>query len=112
VGGWLTGERASVGGREQHRGNFGEGASSEVMVGCAHRRHGVGQPHEEAKGLLGRDQHRGRPWGGSNRNSVLVTLAYGSLVIRERERGQEAAPRGRPRGDFPPEARPQTPASA
>jgi SRSO17 transposase len=112
VEGWLIGERTSAGERKYHFSNFGQSASLEEMVEYAHRRYGVEQFHEEAKGLLGWDQYQGRLWSGFHRNSVLVMLAYSFLVIQEWKNRQEVTLRGRPRGDFSPSARPQTSASA
>jgi len=112
VPGWLIGEVTSAGERKYHFSNFGEDASLEVMVEYAHRRYGVEQFHEEAKGLLGWDQYQGRLWSGFHRNSVLVMLAFSFLVMQEWKRRQEVTLRGRPRGDFSPSARPQTVASA
>jgi SRSO17 transposase len=108
VAGWLIGERTSAGERKYHWSNFDEGASLEGMAEYAHRRYSVEKFHEEAKGLLGWDQYQGRLWSGFHRNSVLVMLAYSFLVIQEFKQRQEVTLRGRPRGDYSPEARPQT----
>jgi SRSO17 transposase len=112
VPGWLIGERTSREEKKYHWSNFGEDASLEVMAEYAHRRYGVEQFHEEAKGLLGWDQYQGRLWAGFHRNSVLVMLAFSFLVIQEWKRRQEVTLRGRPRGDFSPSARPPSPALA
>jgi SRSO17 transposase len=106
VAGWLIGERTSAGERKYHWSNFGPQASLDQMVEYAHRRYGVEKFHEEAKGLLGWDQYQGRLWSGFHRNSVLVMLAYSFLVMQEWQHRQEVTLRGRPRGDFSPEARP------
>jgi SRSO17 transposase len=82
------------------------------MVEYAHRRYGVEQFHEEAKGLLGWDQYQGRLWTGFHRNSVLVMLAYSFLVLQEWQQRQEVTLRGRPRGAFSPSARSPARASA
>jgi SRSO17 transposase len=77
--GWLIGERPARGHPQDkgkyHWSNFSAAASLEEMVEYAHRRYGVEQFHEEAKGLLGWDQYQGRLWTGFHRNSVLVMLA-------------------------------------
>lgn len=112
VEGWLIGEVTSRQERKYHWSNFGAQASLEVMAEYAHRRYGVEQFHEEAKGLLGWDQYQGRLWAGFHRNAVLVILAYSFLVVQEWKNRQEVTLRGRPRGDFSPSARPQAPASA
>ena len=78
----------------------------------AHRRYGVEQFHEEAKGLLGWDQYQGRLWTGFHRNSVLVMLAYSFLVQQEWEQRQQGTLRGRPRRAFSPSGRPQARVSA
>jgi len=115
--GWLIGERPARGGSDKEKwkypwSNFSEEAKREEMVEYAHRRYGVEQFHEEAKGLLGWDQYQGRLWTGFHRNSVLVMLAYSFLVIQEWQQRQEVTLPGRPRGPFSPSARPQTLASA
>jgi SRSO17 transposase len=109
--GWLLGERPARGKDKEkgkyHWSNFAAEASLEEMVEYAHRRFGVEQFHEEAKGLLGWDQYQGRLWPGFHRNSVLVMLAYSFLVKQEWQQRQEVSLRGRPRGAFSPSARPQ-----
>ena len=80
VEGWLIGERTSQDEWKYHWSNFSAAATLEEMVEYAHRRFGVEQFHEEAKGLLGWDQYQGRLWPGFHRNSVLVLLAYSFLV--------------------------------
>jgi SRSO17 transposase len=82
------------------------------VVEYAHRRYGVEQFHEESKPLLGWDQSQGRLWTGFHRHSVLVMLAYSFLVQQEWQQRQEVTLRGRPRGAFPPSARPPTLATA
>lgn len=111
VPGWLIGERPARGGSDKekwkyHWSNFGVDAQLEEMVEYAHRRYGVEQFHEEAKGLLGWDQYQGRLWTGFHRNSVLVMLAYSFMVVQEWEQRQQVTLRGRPRGAFSPSARP------
>jgi SRSO17 transposase len=112
VPGWLIGERTSAGERKYHFSNFGASSTLEEMVEYAHRRYGVEQFHEEAKGLLGWDQYQGRLWSGFHRNSVLVMLAYSFLVSQEWQQRQGVTLRGRPRGDFSPSARPPAGISA
>jgi SRSO17 transposase len=115
LSGWLIGERPARGKedeRKYHWSNFSIFATLKEMVEYAHRRFGVEQFHEEAKGLLGWDQYQGRLWTGFHRNSVLVMLAYSFLVVQEWRQRQEATPRGRPRGAFSPSGRPPTLASA
>jgi SRSO17 transposase len=107
VAGWLIGERTSAGERKYHFSNFSEGASLEEMAEYAHRRYGVEQFHEEAKGLLGWDQYQGRLWPGFHRNSVLVMLAYSFLVKQEWEQRHQGSRRGQPRRPFSPSGRPQ-----
>jgi SRSO17 transposase len=107
--GWLIGERPARGVRgkwKYHWSNFGVGTPLPEMVEYAHRRFGVEQFHEEAKGLLGWDQYQGRLWTGFHRNSVLVMLAYSFLVEQEWEQRQQVTLRGRARGAFSPSARP------
>jgi SRSO17 transposase len=110
IAGWLIGERPARGQDKEkwkyHWGNFGAEAALEKMVEYAHRRFGVEQFHEEAKGLLGWDQYQGRLWPGFHRNSALVMLAYSFLVKQEWQQRQEVILRGRPRGAFSPSARP------
>jgi SRSO17 transposase len=113
--GWLIGERPGRGQRgkwKYHWSNFGPTALLQEMVEYAHRRFGVEQFHEEAKGLLGWDQYQGRLWPGFHRNSVLVMLAYSFLVCQEWQQREQMSRRGRPRRPFSPSARPQTPAVA
>lgn len=113
--GWLIGERPARGRQDKwryHWSNFSACASLDEMVEYAHRRYGVEQFHEEAKGLLGWDQYQGRLWTGFHRNSVLVMLAYSFLVTQEWEQRQEVTRRGRPRRAFSPSGRPQTRVSA
>jgi SRSO17 transposase len=113
--GWLIGERPARGAtdeRKYHWSNFSAEATLEEMVEYAHRRWGVEQFHEEAKGLLGWDQYQGRLWTGFHRNSVLVMLAYSFLVKREWEQRQQVTLRGRPRRAFSPSTRPQARVSA
>jgi SRSO17 transposase len=113
--GWLIGERPARGepGKgKYHWSNFGAAAPLGEMVEYAHRRYGVEQYHEEAKGLLGWDQYQGRLWTGFHRNSVLVMLAYSFLVKEEWDDRQRVIPRGRPRGPFSPAARPPARVSA
>ena len=116
VPGWLIGERPARGQQQDkwkyHWSNFGAEAALGEMVEYAHRRYGVEQFHEEAKGLLGWDQYQGRLWTGFHRNSVLVMLAYSFLVLQEWRQRQEVTLRGRPRGAFSPSARSQARASA
>jgi SRSO17 transposase len=115
IPGWLIGERPARGKedeRKYHWSNFSAEASLEEMVEYAHRRFGVEQFHEEAKGLLGWDQYQGRLWPGFHRNSVLVMLAYSFLVVQEWQHRQQVTLRGRPRGAFSPSGRPQTRVSA
>jgi SRSO17 transposase len=115
VPGWLIGERPRRGQpdeRKYHWSNFGVAASLEEMVEYAHRRFGVEQFHEEAKGLLGWDQYQGRLWPGFHRNSVVVMLAYSFLVKQEWQNRQEITLRGRPRGAFSPSAGPPARISA
>jgi SRSO17 transposase len=104
--GWLIGEDGSDGKRRYHWSNFRKQVPLARLVEYAHRRHWVEQYHEEAKGLLGWDQYQGRLWTGFHRNSVLVMLAYSFLVKEEWDHRQQVSPRGRPRGPFPPAARP------
>jgi SRSO17 transposase len=109
--GWLIGERPARGLKDKwkyHWSNFSLEAPREEMVEYAHRRYGVEQFHEEAKGLLGWDQYQGRLWPGFHRNSVLVMLAYSFLVEQEWQHRQEVTLRGPPRRAFSPSARPQT----
>jgi SRSO17 transposase len=113
--GWLIGERAGRNAKDKwkyHWSNFGVAVALERMVEYAHRRYGVEQFHEEAKGLLGWDQYQGRLWPGFHRNSVLVMLAYSFLVKQEWEQREQVTLRGRPREAFSPSARSQTPVSA
>src|SRR5262249_11086958 len=112
VEGWLIGERTSQGERKDDWSNFSAQAALEGMVEYAHRRYGVEQFHEEAKGLLGWDQYQGRLWPGFHRNSVLVMLAYSFLVIQEWQQRQERTLRGRPRRAFSPSAGPPAPVPA
>lgn len=112
VEGWLIGERTTAGEQKYHWSNFAAEATLEQMAEYAHRRYGVEQFHEEAKGLLGWDQYQGRLWTGFHRNSVLVMLAYCFLVIQEFNNRQEVTLLGRPREAFSPSARPQTGISA
>src|SRR6516162_2724748 len=108
VEGWLIGERTSQDEWKYHWSNFSAAATLEEMVEYAHRRWGVEQFHEEAKGLLGWDQYQGRLWTGFHRNSVVVMLAYSFLVKQEWQQRQQVTLRGRPRGAFSPSARSQT----
>jgi SRSO17 transposase len=113
--GWLIGERPARGQHDKwryHWSNFSVAASLEEMVEYAHRRYGVEQFHEEAKGLLGWDQYQGRLWTGFHRNSVLVMLAYSFLVKQEWDQRQQVTRRGRPRRAFSPSGRPQARVSA
>jgi SRSO17 transposase len=115
VPGWLIGERPARGVKDKwkyHWSNFSAATPLEEMVEYAHRRYGVEQFHEEAKGLLGWDQYQGRLWTGFHRNSVLVMLAYSFLVKQEWEQRQQVTLRGRPRGAFSPSARPPARVSA
>ena len=110
IPGWLIGERPARGGSDKekwkyHWSNFSAEATLEEMVEYAHRRYGVEQFHEEAKGLLGWDQYQGRLWPGFHRNSVLVMLAYSFLVKQEWEQRQQVTLRGRPRRAFSPSSR-------
>jgi SRSO17 transposase len=106
--GWLIGERPARGGQPEkwkyHWSNFSAAACLGEMVEYAHRRCGVEQFHEEAKGLLGWDQYQGRLWPGFHRNSVLVMLAYSFLVTQEWQQRQQVTRRGRPRRAFSPSA--------
>ena len=109
VPGWLIGERPARGKKDKgkyHWSNFGAEASLGVMAEYAHRRYGVEQFHEEAKGLLGWDQYQGRLWTGFHRNSVLVMLAYSFLVKQEWQHRQQVRRRGRKRRPFSPSGRP------
>jgi SRSO17 transposase len=113
--GWLIGERPARGVKDKkryHWSNFSATTPLETMVEYAHRRYGVEQFHEEAKGLLGWDQYQGRLWTGFHRNSVLVMLAYSFLVMQEWQQRQQVTLRGRPRGAFSPSGRPQARVSA
>jgi SRSO17 transposase len=113
--GWMIGERPARGQHDKwryHWSNFSVAASLEEMVEYAHRRYGVEQFHEEAKGLLGWDQYQGRLWTGFHRNSVLVMLAYSFLVKQEWDQRQQVTRRGRPRRAFSPSGRPQARVSA
>jgi SRSO17 transposase len=113
--GWLIGERPARGQQDKwryHWSNFSVAASLEEMVEYAHRRYGVEQFHQEAKGLLGWDQYQGRLWTGFHRNSVLVMLAYSFLIKQEWEQRQQVTRRGRPRRAFSPSGRPQARVSA
>jgi len=107
--GWLIGEQTlgTPSERKYHWSNFGPRMSLERMVGYAHRRHWVEQFHEEAKGLLGWDQYRGRLWHGFHRNAVCVLLAYSFLVWLEFQHRQTVKRPGRKRRAFSPSARPQ-----
>jgi SRSO17 transposase len=110
VPGWLIGERPARGEKDKwkyHWSNFSVEAPLEEMVEYAHRRHGVEQFQEEAKGLLGWDQYQGRLWPGFHRNGVLVMLAYSFLVKQEWQHRQQVSRRGRKRRPFSPSARPQ-----
>jgi SRSO17 transposase len=107
LAGWLIGEqpvRGESGQPKYHWSNFSVAATLPEMVEYAHRRFGVEQFHEEAKGLLGWDQYQGRLWSGFHRNSVLVMLAYSFLVKQEWEQRQQVTLRGRPRRAFSPSA--------
>jgi SRSO17 transposase len=109
--GWLIGERPARGAGEQakwkyHWSNFPQTAPLAKLVEYAHRRYGVEQFHEEAKGLLGWDQYQGRLWPGFHRNSVLVLLAYSFLVQQEWAQRQRVSRRGRKRRPFSPSAGP------
>ena len=115
VPGWLIGERPARGKKDKgkyHWSNFGAEASLGVMAEYAHRRYGVEQFHEEAKGLLGWDQYQGRLWTGFHRNSVLVMLAYSFLVKQEWQHRQQVRRRGRKRRPFSPSGRPEALAPA
>src|SRR5215831_19109812 len=106
--GWLIGERPPRGKKDKgkyHWSNFGAEATLGTMAEYAHRRFGVEQFHEEAKGLLGWDQYQGRLWTGFHRNSVLVMLAYSFLVKQEWQHRQQVRRRGRKRRPFSPSAR-------
>ena len=102
--GWLIGERASDGKCRYYWSNFGPAVAWERLVEYAHRRHGVEQDHEEAKGLLGWDQYQGRLGQGFHRHAVSVMLAYSFLVWQEWQRRQERTRPGRPRRAFSPSA--------
>jgi SRSO17 transposase len=104
--GWLIGEDAADGKRRYYWSNFRAGMPLEAMVEYAHRRHWVEQYHEEAKGLLGRDQYQGRRWRGFHRHAVSVMLAYSFLVWQEGRDRQERARPGRPRRAFSPSGGP------
>ena len=109
VPGWLIGERPARGKKDKwkyHWSNFGAEATLGRMAEYAHRRYGVEQFHEEAKGLLGWDQYQGRLWTGFHRNSVLVMLAYSFLVKQEWQHRQQVRRRGRKRRPFSPSGRP------
>jgi SRSO17 transposase len=113
--GWLIGERPARGAsgkRKYHWSNFSAAASLEEMVEYAHRRYGVEQFHEEAKGLLGWDQYQGRLWTGFHRNSVLIMLAYSFLVQHEWQQRPQVSRRGQKRRPFSPSARPPARVSA
>src|SRR6478672_3934427 len=115
VPGWLIGERPARGKKDKwkyHWSNFGAEATLGAMAEYAHRRYGVEQFHEEAKGLLGWDQYQGRLWTGFHRNSVLVMLAYSFLVQQEWQQRQQVRRRGRKRRPFSPSGRSQTLATA
>jgi SRSO17 transposase len=115
VPGWLIGERPARGKKDKwkyHWSNFGAAATLGGMAEYAHRRYGVEQFHEEAKGLLGWDQYQGRLWTGFHRNSVLVMLAYSFLVQQEWQQRQQVRRRGRKRRPFSPSGRSQTLATA
>src|SRR5260221_2135780 len=65
VPGWLIGERPARGVKDKakyHWSNFSAAATLEKMVEYAHRRYGVEQFHQEAKGLLCLDPYQGQLW--------------------------------------------------
>jgi SRSO17 transposase len=82
--------------------NWRPRATLETLVAYAHRRHGVEQYREEAKGLLGWDQYQGRLWTGFHRNAVAVMLAYSFLVWQEWQQRQRVQRPGRKRRAFSP----------
>jgi SRSO17 transposase len=99
-GGWLLGERAPQGEPEERKyywSNLPASASLEELAGYAHRRHGIEQFHEEAKGELGWDQYQGRLWPGFHRHAVTVMLAYSFLAWLELQQRRSAKRQGRPR---------------
>src|SRR3984893_10635396 len=103
--GWLIGERPARGQQDKwryHWSNFSVATSLEEMVEYAHRRYGVEQFHEEAKGLLGWDQYQGRLWPGFHRHAVSVMLAYSFLVWQEWHDRPKSARPGRRRRAFSP----------
>ena len=82
------GERATQGQSEEWKyfwSNLPPDTSLEALAGYAHRRHGIEQFHEEAKGELGWDQNQGRLWPGFHRHAVTVMVAYSFLVWLARQ---------------------------
>src|SRR5262249_26713887 len=112
--GWLIGEQtlSTPSQRKYYWSNFGPRIPLERLVEYGHRRHWVEQYHEEAKGLLGRDQYQGRLWQGVHRHAVTVMLAYSFLGWQEGGQRQRARRRGRQRRPFSPSPGPQAAALA
>ena len=105
--GWLLGEWAARGQPEEHKyywSNLRASATLEELVDYAHRRHGIEQFHEEAKGELGWDQYQGRLWPGFHRHAVTVMLALSFLLWQELRQRQNHLRKGRPRDPFSPSA--------
>jgi SRSO17 transposase len=105
--GWLVGERATRGQPEERKyfwSNLPAETTLEELARVAHRRHGIEQFHEEAKGELGWDQYQGRLWPGFHRHAVTVMLAYSFLVWLERRQRSRATRQGRLGDPFSPSA--------
>ncbi len=103
--GWLIGEAPARGQRGDPRwywSNFPPTTRLTTMVEYAHRRRQVERFHQDAKTLLGWDQHQGRRWDSFHRHAILEMLAYSFLVWHE---WQQRPARGAPgRRAFSPSA--------
>src|SRR5712691_4880268 len=103
--GWLIGQRPGRGQRGDWKyfwSDFPANTSLAVLVEYAHRRHWVGQYHEEAKTELGWDQYQGRRWDGFHRHAITVMLSYSFLVWLEGREREQRKVNGRPRAVFSP----------
>jgi SRSO17 transposase len=105
--GWRLGERATRAQPEERQyawSNLHASATVEELASDAHRRFGVEQFHEEAKGEVGGDPYQGCLWPGFHRQASRVMLAYSSLVWWALRQRYHQKRRGRPRDPFSPSA--------
>lgn len=100
---WLLIERAGEGRTTWYVSNLPPQTPVETMIALAHRRWTVEQGYQQLKEELGLDHFEGRSWPGLHHHIAICFLAFGFLVLLQKESGEKKVdPAGGPEGPQPP----------